>query len=439
MTTTSADSKTLDVPVTEISRQLERIESSPELGNSKRLIDALRFIITEVLEGRGRKLKGATIGHAVFDKSGNFDPDSNSIVRVEMGRLRSRLTEYYAGTGQGDPVIITIPKGTYVPEFKTADDVGQSTNADTAKPGFDFRPGQVVLLLAGLLMVISALLYWFSSGEKNLAEVAETGQVSLKFQASNPEAQALFQQAFVLLMPPEDDTRLESSINLFDRVVELDSEFPGGYSGKSIALLFRVFFLKSDDPETDLDLATALAEQAVATGAGFSLGHAALALAFSMSGEAARARDSAQATIAIRPPDPNAYAIASLGLTVAGNPTQAIELLTKAIELNPDQPRTPYLNLLGAAYFVKEEYENAARSFEKNLDSGGPSGPHISLFLAASYAYLDRDFEARSILVDIAATYPEFSTSAWFGNFIHSESRLREILSKLSALGEQVE
>ena len=55
---------------------------------------------------------------AVYDKSSSFDPQSDPIVRVEAGRLRSRLSEFYAGDGIRDELKIELPRGTYIPVFK---------------------------------------------------------------------------------------------------------------------------------------------------------------------------------------------------------------------------------------------------------------------------------------------------------------------------------
>ena len=49
-----------------------------------------------------------------------FDPRSDSIVRVEVSRLRGRLDLYYATEGASDPVRIRVPKGSYVPTFEVS-------------------------------------------------------------------------------------------------------------------------------------------------------------------------------------------------------------------------------------------------------------------------------------------------------------------------------
>ena len=57
-------------------------------------------------------MKGYTIGVEVFGRPADFDAQSDALVRVEAGRLRRRLVEYYAGEGAADPVRIELPRGT---------------------------------------------------------------------------------------------------------------------------------------------------------------------------------------------------------------------------------------------------------------------------------------------------------------------------------------
>jgi hypothetical protein len=45
-------------------------------------------------------LKKYVIGAEVYGKSSSYDPSADSIVRVEVARLRSELLEYYATNGR---------------------------------------------------------------------------------------------------------------------------------------------------------------------------------------------------------------------------------------------------------------------------------------------------------------------------------------------------
>ena len=67
------------------------------------------------LEGRDTEIKESVIGVEVFGRKPDYNPKLDPIVRTEARRLRVRLTEYYQGVGAGDPVVIELPKGGYVP------------------------------------------------------------------------------------------------------------------------------------------------------------------------------------------------------------------------------------------------------------------------------------------------------------------------------------
>lgn len=70
-------------------------------------------------EGDGERLKEYAIGVEVFERGREFDPHIDPIVRVEAARLRSKLLEYYLSEGP-DPVVISIPKGSYAAVLQTA-------------------------------------------------------------------------------------------------------------------------------------------------------------------------------------------------------------------------------------------------------------------------------------------------------------------------------
>jgi adenylate cyclase len=97
---------------------LERVVASPAFAGSDRMSRLLRYVVERTLAGEGDQLKEYVLGVEVFDRDHRYDPRVDSIVRVEARRLRSKLDEYFAGAGAADPVIIDIPKGSYVPVFR---------------------------------------------------------------------------------------------------------------------------------------------------------------------------------------------------------------------------------------------------------------------------------------------------------------------------------
>ncbi len=97
--------------------QLDRILASAAFSDAGRASSFLRFIVTHTLEGRPSEIKESVLAVEVLGRSSSFDSKTDPIVRVEAGRLRDRLREYYDHHATADDVLISVPKGGYVPEF----------------------------------------------------------------------------------------------------------------------------------------------------------------------------------------------------------------------------------------------------------------------------------------------------------------------------------
>lgn len=120
-----------DAQQAELVRQaLELICEHPLFRDTTRMKRFLRFVVEETLEGRGDRLKGYTIGVEVFDRPDDFDPQADTIVRVQAGQLRRRLDLYYSEHGLDSPVRILIPKGRYSPIFELRKSVPEDASID---------------------------------------------------------------------------------------------------------------------------------------------------------------------------------------------------------------------------------------------------------------------------------------------------------------------
>ena len=129
--------------------QVERMTASTVFRNSPQLATFLWFIVEAQLRGKGERLKGYTI----------FDPQIDPIVRVEATRLRRALERYYVGPGVSDTIMISLPRGGYVPRigWRTAhDDVDASHKPDAApppKPGLLPGNGMPTLRVAPFVVI----------------------------------------------------------------------------------------------------------------------------------------------------------------------------------------------------------------------------------------------------------------------------------------------
>jgi hypothetical protein len=102
---------------TAIRAELERILSSTPFTASHRSKRFLHYIVENSVENAHESLKEYAIALAVFERDVSYDPSVDATVRVEAGRLRSRLRDYYAGEGRRDCLVINVPKGAYRATF----------------------------------------------------------------------------------------------------------------------------------------------------------------------------------------------------------------------------------------------------------------------------------------------------------------------------------
>lgn len=149
------------------SEQIERIMKSHSLRGAESLSRLLQYCAKQSIEHPDELLKEYQIAREVYGRGPDFDPQSDSCVRVQAGRLRLKLAEYYASEGANDPVLVKLPKGGYHVLFEarsvaTASDSGTSSeNPDRSRAvpaswRFAFI-GLIACLLVSLAVVGSLL------------------------------------------------------------------------------------------------------------------------------------------------------------------------------------------------------------------------------------------------------------------------------------------
>lgn len=96
-----------------IQQQIERIVHSEQFRSSEVLRRLLTFLSEKAIAGEADNLKEYVVAIDGLGKSSSYDPQHNSAVRIQMGRLRQRLAEYYRTEGKNDPMIVDLPKGRF--------------------------------------------------------------------------------------------------------------------------------------------------------------------------------------------------------------------------------------------------------------------------------------------------------------------------------------
>src|SRR5882724_1560429 len=108
------------VPVTERALflgQIEKLLGSHALHGSESLCKLLRYLANHSLDHPAASPKEYQIATEVFGRQKDFDPHLDSMVRVQAGRLRAKLAEYYGSEGAVDSILVEMPKGNYILTF----------------------------------------------------------------------------------------------------------------------------------------------------------------------------------------------------------------------------------------------------------------------------------------------------------------------------------
>lgn len=145
-----------------ITEQLDRILVSETFTDAPSLQQLLGYVVNETLHGRSSHIKGISIAHDVFHRESQGDAQDMSIVRVEAGRLRHRLEDYYLKEGRQDPIRIRIPNGGYVPVFEGIATASEAIAVDgpAFEPPRSPRPRPTrtrILAIVAILLTLFAL------------------------------------------------------------------------------------------------------------------------------------------------------------------------------------------------------------------------------------------------------------------------------------------
>jgi hypothetical protein len=93
--------------------QVERIARSEAFRNAEGLKRLLTYLAERTAAGEAAQLKEYTVGVDGLSKPVTYDPRHDAAVRIQVGRLRQKLTDYYLNEGKEDRIIIELPKGQF--------------------------------------------------------------------------------------------------------------------------------------------------------------------------------------------------------------------------------------------------------------------------------------------------------------------------------------
>jgi hypothetical protein len=176
--------------------QVDRLVNSEFLQGSEALCKLLQYLAHHTLNSRNQHLKEYQIAVEVLGRAPDFDPQSDASVRVQVARLRGKLTEYYNSVGVNDPVLIDLPKGRYALTFEFRADAPKPEAAPPPKPTAGAKPALesvsppapparnwprgllAAVIVAATLLSIGAAVYWrYLTNPKPAARSSEAGRM----------------------------------------------------------------------------------------------------------------------------------------------------------------------------------------------------------------------------------------------------------------------
>ncbi len=189
----------VDAQNKDVVEQVERILRSEEFRNSEVLRRLLKFLADKLGSGDGDDIREYSVAIGGEGAPSASDPHHNSTIRIQVGRLRRKLADYYRSEGQNDPIIVDVPKGAYKLHYAYREETSSSPISDIPafsasfggtldRPASPSRPSTkpslfAVLACAVLLLIMAGAAWLWQSRSRTAATLA----------GFSPELQELWQ------------------------------------------------------------------------------------------------------------------------------------------------------------------------------------------------------------------------------------------------------
>jgi hypothetical protein len=104
-------------------QELQTVLQSGFLEKAPNLRRFLEYVAEQYFAGKTEQLKEYSIAVQALHRNEQFDPQSDTIVRVTAHTLRKKLEQYYATEGAEHLIQIRLPAGKYVLQFKRREEI----------------------------------------------------------------------------------------------------------------------------------------------------------------------------------------------------------------------------------------------------------------------------------------------------------------------------
>jgi TolB-like protein/Tfp pilus assembly protein PilF len=370
-------------------------------------------------------------------------PDKPSIAVLPFTNKSSDADQEYFAEGVTEDIITDLSKvsGLFVvardstfayrmPEVKLTQ-VAEALGVRYILEGSVRRSGQNIRITAQLVDVLDGTHLWSERYDRKLedvfavqSEVAAHVAKALAVTLKSEEHERLFQKyttnieaydTFILARRVVDSPsreNVERGGQLFERVIQLDPNFAGGYAGLSFNYSVKARFGYGSSRKSDSMKSLELAHKAIEIDSQFGWSYVALGGAQLAAGDASSAVETMRQALVLQPGDHEVHLFMGLYLQFAGQSATAIEHLELASRMNP-VGSVRNLAFLGMAYFMNKRYADSIEIWTRRLDKY-PIGNEISfVFLAASHALNGDVTEAEGMVAKLKHNFPDFKLDTW--------------------------
>jgi hypothetical protein len=136
---------------------VERVGASPALQRAPRLRELFRYLCECAIRNPHVHVAEPQIGVAVFERSPGYDTNADTIVRVQVSQLRRKVEHHFLSDGKDEPVVIELPKGSYLPVFRARPEPSSPARGAPKPEGAGWRRRSVGIALAAALCVATGL------------------------------------------------------------------------------------------------------------------------------------------------------------------------------------------------------------------------------------------------------------------------------------------
>ena len=159
-----------------IIEELNTLLTSRPFAKAERLKSLLSYLVHATLNNETARIKGYTIGVEVFERPADFDPQTDTVVRVTAVRLRNKLKQYYQALAQPAKVQIVLPARSYVPEFIINEQQpaqAVATPQQISVSSVRNKPIIALATMACVLVIALVLIFNRQTGELSLDDIEQ--------------------------------------------------------------------------------------------------------------------------------------------------------------------------------------------------------------------------------------------------------------------------